>query len=298
MIAMELRHFRYFKAVAELQHFHNAAETLCISQPALSNQIKQLEAELGTNLFNRVGRRVELSEAGELVLSSIIPILNDVERMKDAVSEVRSGVAGALRVGVIQTVNALYIQELALSFAEICPNVSLHIEELSNDEIATRVANGELDIGIGFAHVKAYKSLEFTELFKEKWSFICAQEQASSAKSALSGAEHDLRAVLLPEYFETRRIINKYFLEHKISVNQVTEINSISQILNFVEKSCAFTILPSTFAGFAHSKQLQAFDLSYGIVPRAVGILTAENRATKKSVVLFSNILITQLSDL
>ena len=122
---MELRHFRYFKVVAELQHFHQAADALCISQPALSNQIKQLEDELGTKLFNRVGRHVEISEAGSLVLASITHILNDVERMKDAVAEIESGVAGTLRVGVIQSVNALYAQELALAFDSMCPNVSL-----------------------------------------------------------------------------------------------------------------------------------------------------------------------------
>jgi len=68
---MELRHLRYFKVVAELQHFHRAADKLHITQPALSSQIKQLEQELNTSLFIRIGRGVKLSENGELVLISV-----------------------------------------------------------------------------------------------------------------------------------------------------------------------------------------------------------------------------------
>lgn len=293
---MELRHFRYFKVVAELQHFHQAADALCISQPALSNQIKQLEDELGTKLFNRVGRHVEISEAGSLVLASITHILNDVERMKDAVAEIESGVAGTLRVGVIQSVNALYAQDLALAFDSICPNVSLCIVELSNDEITTKVEQGELDIGIGFAHGPVYKNLAFTELFKEKWSLICSISHADSAKHVLKGEAHDLKAILLPNHFETRRIVNKYFLEHNIPVNNITELNSIIRILAFVRNSRSFTILPSSFAALSSTEPLQSFDLSSAITPRVVGMLQAKNRITKRSASIFTDILSEQLS--
>ena len=100
---MELRHLRYFKVVAELQHFRNAADKLCITQPALSNQIKQLEQELNTNLFERVGRRVKLSETGELVLSATKRILNEVELLKETVSDREAGQTGSLKIGVLQT---------------------------------------------------------------------------------------------------------------------------------------------------------------------------------------------------
>ena len=109
---MELRHLRYFKVVAELQHFHKAADKLHITQPALSNQIKQLEEELESKLFERVGRGVKLSENGELVLSSAIKILNEVALLKDAIFEIESGHAGSLKIGVLQSINSLYLRSL------------------------------------------------------------------------------------------------------------------------------------------------------------------------------------------
>src|SRR5690554_5359266 len=104
---MELRHLRYFCAVAELEHFHKAAERLCITQPALSNQIKQLENELSTKLFLRVGRNVKLSESGEIVLDTARKILNEVAFLKETIHEVESGNQGSLRVGVLQSINTL-----------------------------------------------------------------------------------------------------------------------------------------------------------------------------------------------
>ena len=109
---MELRHLRYFKVVAELQHFHNAADKLHITQPALSNQIKQLEHELNAELFERVGRGVKLSENGELVLASAKKILNEVALLKESVSDLESGQTGTLRIGVLQSINSLYLRSL------------------------------------------------------------------------------------------------------------------------------------------------------------------------------------------
>src|SRR5690625_3443793 len=85
---VELRHLRYILAVAEEKHFARAADRLHMAQPPLSNQIKQLDAELGTVLLERTTRRVDLTEAGALLLERARQILADVEATKTAVAEV------------------------------------------------------------------------------------------------------------------------------------------------------------------------------------------------------------------
>lgn len=132
---MELRHLRYFRVVAELQHFHKAAKLLCITQPALSNQIKQFESELGTALFERVGQGVKLTESGNLVLATARKVLNEIENMQNTVSDLESGTTGILRIGVLQSINALYLSKLVGNFDRHYPNISLRIEELPNDII-------------------------------------------------------------------------------------------------------------------------------------------------------------------
>jgi len=142
---IELRHLRYFLAVAK-PHFTRAAETLYISQPTLSQQIKQLEAELGTTLFDRIGKRVILTE-GERFCGSCARVLVELEQAQAAVQELEVATR-ELTVGTVQTVNAYMIPDLAACFAASYPTISLHIQELSADEIESGLEQGRLHLGI------------------------------------------------------------------------------------------------------------------------------------------------------
>src|SRR3954462_2333135 len=100
---MDLRHLRYFVAVAEERHFGRAAERLHLAQPALSQQIKQLERELGVQLFTRTTRRVEPTEAGLRFADHARSVLADVDRARDDMAALATGHAGRVSVGFIGT---------------------------------------------------------------------------------------------------------------------------------------------------------------------------------------------------
>jgi len=293
---MELRHLRYFKVVAELQHFHKAADKLHITQPALSNQIKQLEQELNTKLFERVGRGVKLSESGELVLSSAIRILNEAELLKESVSDLESGQAGTLKIGVLQSINSLYLRSLVAEFDRNNPNISLQIEEMTNYNIEKKVTRGDIDIGIGFILNKDYPDIEFERLFDEKWKLIISPTHANLAKNIMAGHSHPLKAVLLSEYFETRKIVDKYFSDNQIKYTNVTEVNTISSILDLVEGGASFSILPEAFSALKAQYRLEIVDLDPQLPPRTIGLLVAKNRSTKRTVEKFCDLVRSQLS--
>ena len=293
---MELRHLRYFKVVAELQHFHKAADKLHITQPALSNQIKQLEQELNTKLFERVGRGVKLSESGELVLSSAIKILNEAELLKESVSDIESGQAGTLKIGVLQSINSLYLRSLVAEFDRNNPNISLQIEEMTNYNIEKKVTRGDIDIGLGFILNKDYPDLEFERLFDEKWKLIISPTYASLASNIMAGKSHNLKAVLLSEYFETRKIVDKYFSDNQIKYTNVTEVNTISSILDLVEGGASFSILPEAFSALKAQYRLEIVDLDPQLPPRTIGLLVAKNRSRKRTVEKFCDLVRSQLS--
>ena len=295
---MELRHLRYFKVVAELQHFHKAADKLHITQPALSNQIKQLEEELNSKLFERVGRGVKLSENGELVLSSAIKILNDVELLKESVSDIESGQAGTLKIGVLQSINSLYLRSLVAEFDRNNPNISLQIQEMTNYNIEQKVASGDIDIGIGFILNKDYPDITFERLFDEKWKLIISPSHANLARDIMAGKVHKLKAILLSEYFETRKIVNKYFADNQIKYTNVTEVNTISSILDLVEGGASFSILPEAFSALKAQYRLEIIDLDPQLPPRTIGLLVAKNRNRKKTVEKFCDLVKEQLSQL
>jgi len=295
---MELRHLRYFKVVAELQHFHKAADKLHITQPALSNQIKQLEEELNSKLFERVGRGVKLSENGELVLSSAIKILNDVELLKESVSDIESGQAGTLKIGVLQSINSLYLRSLVAEFDRNNPNISLQIEEMTNHNIEQKVTRGDIDIGIGFILNKDYPDITFERLFDEKWKLIISPSHANLAHDIMAGKVHKLKAILLSDYFETRKIVNKYFADNHIKYTNVTEVNTISSILDLVEGGASFSILPEAFSALKAQYRLEIVDLDPQLPPRTIGLLVAKNRSRKRTVEKFCDLVKEQLSQL
>ncbi|NQY26580.1 MAG: LysR family transcriptional regulator [Piscirickettsiaceae bacterium] len=293
---MELRHLRYFKVVAELQHFHKAANKLHITQPALSSQIKQLEQELNSKLFERVGRGVKLSGSGELVLSSANRILNEVALLKESVSDIESGQAGSLKIGVLQSINSLYLRSLVAEFDRNNPNISLQIEEMTNYNIENKLANGDIDIGIGFILEKEYPDIEFERLFDESWKLIISPKNASLAKDIMKGKSHPLKAILLSDYFQTRKIVDKYFIDNHIKYTNVTEVNTISSILDLVEGGGSFSILPEAFSVLKAKYRLEIFDLNPQIPPRTIGILVAKNRSSKKTVQKFCDLVRSQLT--
>src|SRR5215471_11283632 len=109
---IELRHLRYFLAVAEAAHFTKAAAKLRVSQPTLSHQIRQLEGQLNLSLFDRIGRRIKLTEAGELLLPHARRVFRELEQAQAALGELHGLKRGQLTVGIMQTVNACLIPEI------------------------------------------------------------------------------------------------------------------------------------------------------------------------------------------
>lgn len=147
-ITMELRHLRYFLAVAEEGHFGRAAERLNIVQPALSMQIKALESELGGALFLRTSRRVELTEAGRLMLTEARRTLEQAEHTRDAVERALRGETGRVRVGFAG--NAIFSGKMTTDlrdFRHACPDVELLIEEAAPQQQIEAILAGQLDIG-------------------------------------------------------------------------------------------------------------------------------------------------------
>jgi DNA-binding transcriptional LysR family regulator len=145
---MELRHLRYFLTVAEEGHFGRAAERLHIVQPALSMQVRALEAELGTALFERTSRRVELTEAGVLFRVEAERTIQQASRAKDVAQRAARGEVGTVRIGFVG--NAAFAGKLAAdvsSFKLAYPEVDVELTELSPLRQLDAVLSGHLDAG-------------------------------------------------------------------------------------------------------------------------------------------------------
>ena len=145
---MELRHLHYFLVVAEHLHFGRAAEELRMSQPPLTVAVKKLEQELGVQLFDRTTRSVILTPAGRMYLDRIKPLLADLDKANQELTEAGLGLRGRLNVGFVSSASYATMPSALRRFRELRPNVELMLHPLTTDEQIERLLENNLDLGI------------------------------------------------------------------------------------------------------------------------------------------------------
>lgn len=145
---MELRHLHYFIAVAEELHFSRAAQRLCISQPPLSQQIRDLENELGVKLFERTKRQVHLTEAGKVFLERSYLVLAQLEQAIEVTQRIGRGEVGQLAIGFVDSAMYTLLPEILKSFREQFPAVELRLQELTTQEQIQALYDKQMDVGI------------------------------------------------------------------------------------------------------------------------------------------------------
>ncbi|UQR66644.1 LysR substrate-binding domain-containing protein [Bradyrhizobium sp. C-145] len=144
---MELRHLRYFMAVGEELSFTRAAERLHIAQPPLSQQIKQLEEELGVTLLQRGARPLRLTDAGEVLLQRSRTILADLDAAMAETRRTGRGQTGKLSVGFAGSAMYVFLPDVINGFREACPNVELNLHEMLACEVAQALQERKIDVG-------------------------------------------------------------------------------------------------------------------------------------------------------
>lgn len=163
---IELRHLRYFIAVAEELHFGRAAERLHIAQPPLSQQIRQLEQELGFQLFHRTKRSVQLTEAGQVFLAESCKLLKQLEQAVETGRQVSRGEKGQLIIGFVSSAAYNVLPLILRSFRMQAPGVRLELHEMATNEQLQWLQSGRIDVGLLRPPVED-KSLDLFTIIRE-----------------------------------------------------------------------------------------------------------------------------------
>lgn len=166
--AVELRHLRYFAAAGETQNFRRAAELMHVAQPALSRQIKDLENELGIELFERMLRGVQLSAAGRIYLSDVKRILVAVDAAAEHARRVSRGKVGTIRVAFSEV--AAWHGVVPVTIREFCegnPDVDLVPLPMKSSEQVASLHQGNIDVGFVYAQAEKHEDLAYHSIAKE-----------------------------------------------------------------------------------------------------------------------------------
>ncbi len=286
---MELRHLRYLLAVAEHAGFTRAAEALHISQPTLSQQIKQLEKSLGARLLDRTGRSVRLTDAGEAYAHYARRALQDLAAAERAVLDVRDLSRGALRLAMTPTFTAYLVGPVAGEFHTRHPGIALNVREMTQHQIESALLADELDLGIAFGAPRL-PGIADTALFTETLSLVVGTGHPQAGQDeplpVRELAGHDL--ALLSGDFATRGHIDAYFAEHAVRPRIAVEANSLGALTEIVRRTALATVLPDAIA--RDHPHLHPVPLEPALPARTVSLLHRETAYRSAAAHAFTDV--------
>lgn len=245
------RTLQYLFAIAEYGSFTKAAEALHVSQPTLSQQIKQLEDCLQSPLLDRSGRTIRLTDAGEIYLHHARRAWRELDTGTRAIHDVQNLTRGSLRLGWTPITDYLTCSLLE-NFNRRYPGITLSTLEMPQDDIEVAIAEDRIDVGIAFSKPSItdseHNDIETYTLFEETLYFTIGNSHPRS-KQRMKMNAMDLgneSLVLLNPHFALRRHIDQYCLEQGISPQISIETNSLSVIIEMIKLGSLATVLPNT----------------------------------------------------
>ncbi|KAA0012620.1 LysR family transcriptional regulator [Billgrantia pellis] len=234
---MELRHLRYFLALAETLNFTRAAQRVHVTQSTLSHQIRQLEEEVGRPLFAREGKKVLITETGQAFLEHVVPILRQVDRAVGALKESPDELRGELRIAATHSFNVQLIPLCLSRFMQRLPRVKVAVEELSGDGISEGLVSGRLDLGVSYRPAVP-RGLRFEPLYNEELKLIVANDHPLAGRKRLRMVElNGTRMTLLAPHFSTRQMLDECFAAAGAQPQIVAELNAISPMIELVRRT-------------------------------------------------------------
>ncbi|MDR4471819.1 MAG: LysR substrate-binding domain-containing protein [Nitrospira sp.] len=264
---MELRQIHYFMAVAAHQNFTRAAEQVHVSQPSLSIQIGALERELGTRLFDRLGRKVVLTQAGELFRVHAERAIRELDQAAQVVHELLGAKRGRLVVGTLSTVNSYLIAPLVSRFKQRFPDIHLQVHAQPSSDIVSGLLANRLDIGICLLPL-THPHMTTIPLFEERLALIAPASMSIGTVRTRMQDLARLPLVLMPVDYCLRKMVEVECAKAGVHPQVVLEMSSPEGILQAVAEGTGATILPELYVrSRLPATRLQVIDL-YDPTPR------------------------------
>ncbi|RGN72306.1 LysR family transcriptional regulator [Bacillus cereus] len=261
VIPIELRQLKYFLAVSKELHFTKAAEKLNISQPSLSQQIRALEHELGMPLFDRIGKKISLTEAGKILLLHTKTIFREIEQARSAIQDLNGLQHGSLTIGSLLTVVNYLLPPAILNFNKLYPNIELSVLGLRTGDIREKLLQNELDIGITFLPVQD-KEIVSIPLYKSELTLVVPTGHTLTERSHISIVElQDYPLILLPKNFFLTELITSHCQQFDFTPKPILEISTMESLVQMVSKGMGITVLPKPYIDFLQNTNIQALKI-------------------------------------
>ncbi|QBD77506.1 LysR family transcriptional regulator [Ktedonosporobacter rubrisoli] len=295
---MEIPKLTYFLAAAQTLNFRRAAELCSVAQPVLSRQIAALEADLGVELFKRVKKRVQLTEAGQEFVIYARQALEALQQGQQAMVELHAGARGLVRVGCIEGFGTERLPQIFVSFQQRFPQIRLQVCIRGTDELLQLVENQQLDfavVGMTFDRGKPPATLVVRDIFRDQLHMLVAPHHPLvSQRVAMPLLLKDVAReplVLLREGFGARRVIERVFAQRNLPLQAVAEVDMLEGVLAFVRLGIGATFVPPSMIRSSQRAEVVALPLAdlkeefvFALVQRRLGTLSAAANVLMRTV--------------
>ena len=269
----DIRHLRYFLAVAEAGSFSRAADRLGISQPSVSQQMRDLEASLRVPLFQRRGKRILLTPRGLIFQEHARAVLHQLENFLQELNSEPGQLRGELHLGVIPALNVPLVPDLLGSFYGGSPRDQHYCRGNSSTEIETALEEGRMDVGLGFL-TRHSPNLRYERLCTDEFALMVAEYHPWSKRRVVQFSElHRQRLLQLPDTFVMRRMTDAICRSHQVRPHMVAEINAIETLLRSLAPLQAATLMPKIALRGRESLKLKAIRLQGKKLGLDIGLL-------------------------
>lgn len=287
-MAMDTQVLRAFVTIAECQSFSEAGEILHLTQPAISKRISNLEQQLGHRLFDRIGRKVSLTEAGEALLPQARAILLSMRNAEQSVRDLSGSVAGKLSMGISHHIGLHRLPPVLRHFTRHYPDVRLDIDFMDSEQAHAMILHGELDLAVITLSPEQEPNLESFAVWNDSLTVAVAPDHplAQQAAATLQELQH-FTAIPPGLNTYTGQIIKRLFDEAGLKMDIAMSTNYMETIKVMVSIGLGWSILPETLI----DSSVRALPLRGHTLQRTLGCVHHRNRSLSNAAQAFIDVL-------
>ena len=284
---MDNQNLSAFIIVAENKSFSEAAYVLDVTQSTISKRIALLESQVGKKLFDRIARRVALTEAGQELLPRARRILKEYANALQAINDLSGNVSGILRLAISHHLGLHRLPDLLKIFSKTYPDVVLDIEFMDSEKAYERIMQAKSEIGIITLGSEIHPNIHKKEIWDDPLKFVCSEDHALSKLLNPELADLANFPVILPGLNTyTGRIVQNIFQYRQISLVTPMSTNYLETISKMVEIGLGWSVLPETL-----TKNLHILSVNHTSIKRQLGYICHTKHTLSNAGVAFLSLL-------
>lgn len=290
---IDLDGIKAFSIVADTRSFSLAANRLHLTQPAVSKRIALLESQMGVRLFDRIGRTVNLTEAGRALEPRAREILDKIEDTQRIIGNLAGDVGGQLSLATSHHIGLWHLPRVLRSYSKRYPNVALDLHFMDSEVAYEQIVHGNLELGIITLAPSPHKRLASIPLWRDELVFVCSADHPVNQQGRLDIEQLSVYPAILPDMSTfTGRIVKELFIKHNLSLNVSMSTNYLETIKMLISVGLGWSVLPKTML----DDTLQVIDVPGVTIERQLGVIHHVQRTLSNAGSAFLDLLQEQKS--